>query len=1317
MEELDIKEMETAVDGVTKGKAESVETVSRLAKKYQASPAAMDGTLAKVLPTLLDAASPLLNDGDIDLLCEACYELCSARGMKRAVRWFPHAVRDVTGVFGKLREDGGPWKTRYTLFLWLAMLLKNPFDVASVVSDGAFVDDVYDRCRSALGDSGPTREAAALCFSAVLTRKDIPSTYLERLVSETKHLVENQILHDDGTFAAAGALRTVSIALKVGDRTRCRHVALGCLEATQPCFPEEDEEAPPQARPLRKLAVKVVGRVGQYALLKPKIRSWCYARGRRTLLIEDHSGRTAVQEEKQEEDDDEEDDEEDEMGSLEEVVDRLLTATKDPETQTRWAAAKAVGRVAARLARRTADDVVSCVCEQATDDTDENGRHGAVLALAELARLGVLLPERLEDASKALTTSMIFEDRNAQGAPVGAHVRDAACYAAWAFARAYDPVLVKPHLPTLTGTMIVVALFDREVHVRRAASAALQENVGRQGHENFPNGIELLRLGDFFALGNRDKAYLDVAPKVADLDDSYLQAIADRLLQDRLCHWDPAIRVVAAKALGGLVKKPPRKELAERALKELRPRCFTEGAIDHRHGALLGLAAVLTSSEEEEDGPRLAEAFSLGDVVPELEAMRLYRGRGGDLVRVAACDLIAALASINAALPVKTQVRLLDSIDESAVHALDDVRDASLKALRLLTGAYFGGGGDKGPPSERLLARTADKYVDLLKKAPSASASRGLARCLGALPRRILDARLKEVVGILTKRASRDDKVAGDRDAETRKAAIFGLNDIVRSQIQRRTNREFFVRARIQNERLSALIFRTFIDACRDYGADKRGDVGSWVRTAAMQSLVPFAFGAAEASGVPRPPKKAQVKTDPLKLMVPGEEERFKMAQAYMANPDRMFLDSWDDETENIAWTPDMSQALVGVVLRQLGEKLDVVRESAKKVLSKAITDVAILPSRPALAALIEEEDIFPGLAALLIAAPVYAAPILGGLLVTAGSSDSYAADKAMSALLATVKHASTQRDLRSVALILRVLTTIVEDVCLTSSSPQYKGPTTTQLVQSTDTTSGEYLDMSTEEPPLHLVIAEASFVSKEEAARAYVPALRCLGAILDNGTARVLYEPPPGDDVERTRRALERVGLPADMEELAMGKTREDPDDRDSLFSKVVATLARIAASKRAGFDLKRTNTTVDALLSAVSLADLAPENIRKAIAAVIAHLASPMPRARAYVAEQLYARLVDLAHVKQGPFDVDRLRQARDRLAAINWDGGGSLSPPPLTEYRGHRDALANDLDISSQLSRVAAILDKRSSNTPSTTKPDDLESYAALVKDAGY
>lgn len=72
-----------------------------------------------------------------------------------------------------------------------------------------------------------------------------------------------------------------------------------------------------------------------------------------------------------------------------------------------------------------------------------------------------------------LSKALLFEQYSL-GFSVGASVRDAACYICWAFARAYEARILKQHVQTLAGDLVCVALFDREVNIRRAASAAFQ---------------------------------------------------------------------------------------------------------------------------------------------------------------------------------------------------------------------------------------------------------------------------------------------------------------------------------------------------------------------------------------------------------------------------------------------------------------------------------------------------------------------------------------------------------------------------------------------------------------------------------------------------------------------------------------------------------------------------------------------------------------------------------------------------------------------------------------------------------------------------
>ncbi|PIO69974.1 hypothetical protein TELCIR_08184 [Teladorsagia circumcincta] len=113
----------------------------------------------------------------------------------------------------------------------------------------------------------------------------------------------------------------------------------------------------------------------------------------------------------------------------------------------------------------------------------------------------------------------------------GSNVRDAACYVLWAFARAYEPDELKTFIDSVATSLMCVALFDREVNLRRAASAAFQENVGRQA--NFPDGIALLTTVDYFTVGNRWRCYTKACLEVIRFP-KYADAIVDHLVESKV---------------------------------------------------------------------------------------------------------------------------------------------------------------------------------------------------------------------------------------------------------------------------------------------------------------------------------------------------------------------------------------------------------------------------------------------------------------------------------------------------------------------------------------------------------------------------------------------------------------------------------------------------------------------------------------------------------------------------------------------------------------------------------------------------------------
>ena len=182
---------------------------------------------------------------------------------------------------------------------------------------------------------------------------------------------------------------------------------------------------------------------------------------------------------------------------------------------------------------------------QEDEEESENLLHGVCLALGELSSVGLVQPSMLPSVIKILKKALLFETIKGVHAS-GNIVRDAGCYISWAFARGFDSQDLSPFVEELANELLLVALFDHQGNCRRAAAAAFQENVGRQG--NFPNGIEIISEMDFFSVGLSTNAFTRIAPFVASYP-QYTHRFLDHLANNRLCHISEEVRVLSAHSL------------------------------------------------------------------------------------------------------------------------------------------------------------------------------------------------------------------------------------------------------------------------------------------------------------------------------------------------------------------------------------------------------------------------------------------------------------------------------------------------------------------------------------------------------------------------------------------------------------------------------------------------------------------------------------------------------------------------------------------------------------------------------------------------
>lgn len=346
---------------------------------------------------------------------------------------------------------------------------------------------------------------------------------------------------------------------------------------------------------------------------------------------------------------------------IEEVLDDLMSALGDKDTIVRYSAAKYLARIAALLPSELSDQIVSAVIELFAGSQDDpvilakngtvvdpggnaggNGTmglggqetsrgearwHGVCLAVAELARRGLFPAVAVDEAVPWVVKALTFDLRRASHS-IGSNVRDAAAYVLWSLSRAATPQQLKPFAELMATTLASVAVFDREVGVRRAASAAFQEGVGRSGL--YPEGIDVLGKIDFYSVSIRRKAFTEAAPAAAH-HELYRKAFREHLHNITLRHWDGAMRSAGAAALASLLEldQADVRDSCDRELAQI-----TSFDSASNHGALLALARIASML----DDSGKAELFGSLDRV---RAGALVTSNAGDIIN-GACQLAAA---------------------------------------------------------------------------------------------------------------------------------------------------------------------------------------------------------------------------------------------------------------------------------------------------------------------------------------------------------------------------------------------------------------------------------------------------------------------------------------------------------------------------------------------------------------------------------------------------------------------------------------------------------------------------------------------------
>uniref|UniRef100_A0A8C5BR43 Tubulin-specific chaperone D n=1 Tax=Gadus morhua TaxID=8049 RepID=A0A8C5BR43_GADMO len=785
--------------------------------RYQEQPHLLDPHLEWMMNMLLDIARneksppPLLHLG-----FKFLYIISKVRGYKIFMQLFPHEVVDVHPVLDLLSrqnpKDPEIWETRYMLLLWLSMTCLIPFDLSRL--DG-HLDSVSGQAREPTMDrilaivktyltvTDSCRYAAAVLVSKFMTRPDVKKKHLADFLdwSLTTIMQADEKLMID-LVVMDGTLQSLAQLFKHGKRDDFLQHAptvLQCLD--QKHLLESNHEM------LRKLGVKLIQRLG-LTFLKPRLAKWRSAarlassgRGlipfllinaicKPTLLSLSHELNSYL--------------------ALVKCELQLLVGLKDTETIVRWSAAKGIGRVTGRLPKELADEVVESVLACFSFQETDNAWHGGCLALAELGRRGLLLPSRLANVVPLILKALTYDEKRG-ACSVGSNVRDAACYVCWAFARAYEPPELTPFVSQIASALLITTVFDRSVNCRRAASVS----------GTFPHGIDIVTTADYFAVGNISNCYLTISVYIASFPD-YTQAMIDHLIAMKINHWNDEIRDLATKALHNLTPQAP--EYMASVLPQLL-QSTTSSDLHGRHGAILAFAEITHA------------LYKLGadvnrpvtDVIPA-GCLEGFKG----IHKTVMCSLIEKMSLSK--MPLKD-----DPVIEGWQWLIDDTLkslhlmssrtrdDSAIGALAALCEEYYQvGPGQADPRIQDLLV---SQYVAGLKS-PEVLTRSSSALALGCLPKCMARTRLQQILESLGGAC-----VAGQKEVSFTE----GRRDAVRAIAQLCVKVGVSAQGTPDSVICSGNIgqvYRPLLHSMGDYTTDSRGDVGSWVREAAMTSLM-----------------------------------------------------------------------------------------------------------------------------------------------------------------------------------------------------------------------------------------------------------------------------------------------------------------------------------------------------------------------------------------------------------------------------------------------------------------------------------------------
>ena len=644
-------------------------------------------------------------------ICRILYTLCKVRGGKVITRFFnnePKYLEPMLDAFKlwsqpSLDDNSSPvpghgpmvWEEKYIMLLWISHLLLAPFDLATITSasSGEFVPmsiglelpaamppiaaRIISLSTDYLASSSKERESAVALLVRIALRPDMcRAGLLDALIRWALSSLESPSPAStlNSVYAYIGVLSFIAGLVNSGETASMTPFLIPILKCIQRINVGHTQIT-------KSIISSAIGRKVIIKILRSIIITMLHARDDYPLSSPLGKVNTL----------------------LEDVIEQLMLSLADKDTPVRLAASKALSVIAVNLKQQMAGEIVEAIVgsleENVLWETDSEERevidqkgskggggfnersmnavnplrwHGLVLTLSHLLYRRSPPPAQLATILDSLMVALSFEQRSAAGSSIGTNVRDAACFGIWSLARRYTTkelmqvdvteLRAAIHqnegstvLQVLANHLVVAASLDLSGNIRRGASAALQELVGRHP-DTVTRGIDLVQVVDYHTVALRSRALKEVAIDASRLSHCYWHVLSVGLLGWRgIGSPDADSRRLAGSALGllavgeGLDDVEISISRVRQVLKRLKIR-----EIEKQHGLLLSLEGIVRQvrlHEKRTLQPSTTTAVAgLWDIFQSsLLTDKNFTSAAlrPELTAEAACSLISALASVS----------------------------------------------------------------------------------------------------------------------------------------------------------------------------------------------------------------------------------------------------------------------------------------------------------------------------------------------------------------------------------------------------------------------------------------------------------------------------------------------------------------------------------------------------------------------------------------------------------------------------------------------------------------------------------------------